>query len=163
MTNATWKLVYSKPRAELKLAQRLRDRGIEVYCPVVSTFKQWSDRKKKVSEPLFKSYVFVKISDHEREILFATPGFVNFVYWLGKPVEVRDSVIEETRHFLSQVDHSSIQVHRLQPGREVEVKFGPLKGQKGIVQSLGNKKARLMIEAMGTFVEADISISELVG
>ena len=57
-----WYVLYTKPRHEIKALERLAQNGFEVYCPMKTTLKQWSDRKKKVSEPLLPSYIFIKIS-----------------------------------------------------------------------------------------------------
>ena len=54
-----WLVIYTKPRSEKKVSQRLKEMGIMIFCPTVTTVRQWSDRKKKVEVPLFNSYVFV--------------------------------------------------------------------------------------------------------
>ena len=56
-----WFAVYTKPRWEKKVSGILDDNGIENYCPLNKVVKQWSDRKKVILEPLFKSYVFVRV------------------------------------------------------------------------------------------------------
>jgi len=64
----TWMAVYTKPRSEKKVAERLEKAGIEVYCPLQTVIKQWSDRKKKIKIPVFPSYVFVHVGESERLI-----------------------------------------------------------------------------------------------
>ena len=61
--NSNWHVLYTKPRHEIKTLERLAQNGFEVYCPMKTTLKQWSDRKKKVSEPLLPSYIFIKITE----------------------------------------------------------------------------------------------------
>ena len=56
---AKWYAVYVKSRFEKKSASLLERDGVTVYLPLITTVKQWSDRRKKVDEPLFKSYLFV--------------------------------------------------------------------------------------------------------
>ena len=56
-----WYVIYTKPKNEKKVAERLQQIEIEVFCPLVTVVKQWSDRKKKIQIPLFNSYVFVFI------------------------------------------------------------------------------------------------------
>ncbi|MBL0358846.1 MAG: UpxY family transcription antiterminator [Chitinophagaceae bacterium] len=58
--------MYTKPRWEKKVACLLDEKGIENYCPLNKVVKQWSDRKKVVLEPVFKSYVFVKILEDKK-------------------------------------------------------------------------------------------------
>ena len=56
-----WHVIYTAPRAEKKVNERLESQGVETYLPLQKTLRQWSDRKKKVSIPLFNSYVFVRV------------------------------------------------------------------------------------------------------
>ena len=83
-----WFALYTKPRNEKKVAENLAALGIEVYCPLVTTIKQWSDRKKKVESPLIPSYVFVKIEEANRKEVFQVSGVVQYVFWLGKPAKI---------------------------------------------------------------------------
>ena len=54
-----WHALYVRSRSEKKVLSQLEEMGIEAYLPLVTKVKQWSDRRKKIEEPLFKSYVFV--------------------------------------------------------------------------------------------------------
>src|ERR1700680_3793725 len=89
-----WYAIYTRPRWEKKVTERLTRGKIETYCPLINVLKQWADRKKTILEPLFTSYVFVHISDTERILVKETDGIINFVHWLGKPAIVRDEEIE---------------------------------------------------------------------
>ncbi|HKG67232.1 MAG TPA: UpxY family transcription antiterminator, partial [Segetibacter sp.] len=60
-------------------------KGVECWCPLKKTQKQWSDRKKVIEEPLFTSYVFVRINETEKSVVLMTDGILNFVYYIGKP------------------------------------------------------------------------------
>ena len=65
-----WYVIYTKPRSEKKVAERLSEDGVEVYCPMIKTIRQWSDRKKKVLLPMFPGYVFVHVSLMDKTKLF---------------------------------------------------------------------------------------------
>ena len=52
-----WYAIYTMPRAEKKVYERLVDIGVTSYLPLVTTIRIWSDRKKKVTSPLISSYV----------------------------------------------------------------------------------------------------------
>ena len=54
-----WHALYVRSRSEKKVLSQLEDMGVQAYLPLISVVKQWSDRRVKVEEPLFKSYVFV--------------------------------------------------------------------------------------------------------
>src|SRR5206468_12120920 len=100
----SWYVVYTKPRWEKKVADLLTRKGIESYCPLNKVKKQWHDRKKIISEPLFTSYVFVHISVHSHNNVLQTSGIINFVYWLGKPAVVRDDEIDTIKSFLDHYE-----------------------------------------------------------
>ncbi len=78
----------------------LKEKGIACYCPLRKVSRRWSDRIKVVEEPLFKSYVFVKIEDNERTAVRMTKGVVNFVYSNGKPAILRQTQIEKIKHII---------------------------------------------------------------
>src|SRR5687767_5047441 len=99
-----WYAVYTKPRREKKVDKLLNEKGMESYCPLQKIQRQWSDRKKIVEEPLFKSYVFVRISDEQQTELRMVNGVVNFVYWMGKPAIIKDKEIEIIKKFLNEYE-----------------------------------------------------------
>jgi transcription antitermination factor NusG len=76
-----WYAIYTKPRWEKKVNTILSQKGIESWCPIQRIERQWSDRKKIVEEPLFKSYVFVRISEAEKNEVIITGGVLNFVHY----------------------------------------------------------------------------------
>ena len=61
--NKKWFVIYTRSRFEKKIYQELLKINIESYLPLQKKLKQWSDRKKWVEEPLFRSYIFVKIDN----------------------------------------------------------------------------------------------------
>jgi transcription antitermination factor NusG len=136
--------------------------GYEVYCPTIKTLKQWSDRKKKVEEPLFRSYVFIKMAPHEVSQIYWVPGFSRFVNWLGKPVIVRESEIESIKMFLNRVVHDSIQIDHFTVGDQITIRSGALKKVKGVVLKIGKRKAVLQIDSLGTLIKAEVALSDLV-
>ena len=101
MIRLVWNVLYTKSKTEKKVFERLFNLGIDVFCPFQRTLKKWSDRKKWVDEPVFKSYIFVKSPDSESQKLeiLNTPGVVRFLYWLGQPAQVRQVEIDAIRSF----------------------------------------------------------------
>ncbi len=79
-----WYVVYTKPKWEKKVAEQLKNAGVECYCPLIVKIHQWSDRKKKVEVPLFNSYVFVRLAEEDRNLVFQSTGAVRYLFWLGK-------------------------------------------------------------------------------
>ena len=146
-----WYAVYTKSRTEKKVTLRLKEAGIEAYCPVNKREKQWSDRKKITEEPLFRSYVFVNIDlEKEAHIVRRTLGVVNFVYWLNKPAVIQDAEILAIQQFLSQ--HAAVEVlgNMLHVGDFITIDAGALKGQKAEVVGIKNRhEVRLRIDSLG--------------
>lgn len=146
-----WYAVYTKSRTEKKVALRLREEGIEAYCPVKRQEKQWSDRRKVTEEPLFRSYLFVNIDlAIQSAVVRRTLGVVNFVYWLNKPAVIQDDEIVAIQQFLSE--HASVEVlgNTLQVGDFITIDAGALKGQKAEVTGIKNRhEVRLRIDSLG--------------
>jgi transcription antitermination factor NusG len=107
-----WFAAYTKPRWEKKVSGVLERKGVECWCPLKKTEKQWSDRKKVVEEPLFTSYVFVRINETEKSVVLMTDGILNFVYYIGKPAIIRDEEIDIIKKFLSE-KQASVSVQSL--------------------------------------------------
>lgn len=146
-----WFAIYTKPRTEKKVAERLQQIGIEAYCPMVKQVKQWSDRKKKVETPLIASYVFVNLTEAERPKVFEVSGVVRYLFWLGKPAQVAQQDIERLQNTL-QDNYTSIQTEALQPGTKMTIPAGPFKGKEGTVTNANDKRVQLVLEELGCVI-----------
>ncbi len=157
-----WFAVYTNPRAEKKVHAELIREGIEVYLPLQRTLKLWSDRKKWVEEPLFRSYIFVHISESEYYAVLNTPGVVRFITFEGKAVPVPEQQIEAIRYYLSSDEKPVAVDPGLVPGQVVEVMKGPLRGLRGeLVEISGRRKVKVEIEAIGQSIMVTIPLSQL--
>lgn len=155
-----WTAFYTKPRNEKKVAERLIDQGYEMYCPVRTVLKQWSDRKKKVKEVLFTSYVFAFVDEQERQHILLDQGIVSSVFWLGKPVCIPAGEINAVKSFLS--DHPGADIcHQVVLGQEIQIKSGPLKGETGIVERLKGNKLVVSLSSLGISLQAELPVSQL--
>lgn len=160
--NLHWFAVYTKPRWEKKVSQLLDDKGIENYCPLNKVIKQWSDRKKMVLEPIFKSYVFVRVADDDKWDLKKINGIINFVYWLGKPARVKDEDIFTIRKFLNEF--TDVQVDEQQPlqvNSKVRIRQGVLMNYHGILVEISGSRAKVKIESMGLQLSAQFDKKNL--
>ena len=160
--NLYWFAVYTKPRWEKKVAGLLDQNGIENYCPLNKVVKQWSDRKKIVLEPLFKSYVFVRVKDTEKWDLKNVNGILNFVYWLGKPARIKDEDIFTIKKFLNEFSDVQIEeVSGLAINAKVRVKQGLLMNYNGILVELNGNRAKVRIETLGVQMSANFDKKNL--
>lgn len=156
-----WYAVYTKPRWEKKVYSLLTEKGKEAYCPLNRVRKKWSDRVKWVDEPLFKSYVFVKIAESEMTRVRMVNGVVNFVYWLGKPAIVKDREIEIIRKFLNDYIDVSAEPLDLHAEAKVIIQCGAFMGKKATVIKVINNRVRVNIESIGFSLVATINKSNL--
>ena len=157
-----WYAVYTKPRWEKKVAKLLDEKGIENYCPLNKVVKQWSDRKKVVMEPIFKSYVFVRVEDKEKFELKNISGILNFVYWLGKPAIVRDEDIDTIRKFLNEFGEVTVsEIGQLKVNAKVRVKQGIMMNYQGLLVEVMGNKAKVRIESMGIYLFAQFDKKNL--
>lgn len=144
-----WYVVYTKPKWEKKVAEKLNQIGIECYCPLIIQMKQWSDRKKKVEVPLFNSYVFVQLADTDRNSVFQVAGVVRYLFWLGKPAIVRDDEINSIKASLKAPNISDISVTSIRVGDHIKIETGAFTNQDAIVQEVSNTHYILVLESLG--------------
>ncbi len=152
-----WYVIYTKPRWEKRVFREFEALEIEAYCPMITEVRQWSDRKKKVETPLFKSYVFVRLPAAVRDKVFQSPGVVQFLYWLGKPAVVRDAEIATLKHWLDNDNVEEIETGNLSPGDRITIASGNFKGQDAVIKEIGNKRLRLVLGTMGFVVNVKLS------
>ena len=143
-----WYVLYVKPRNEKKVALQLEALGVTVFCPLVIQIRQWSDRKKKVEMPLINSYVFVKLKEKEREVVFQIPGVVRYVFWLEKPAIVRESEIKILQESLKETI-SEVEVMQIKAGDLMDIPSGPFKGEKGVVKEINGKSIQFILQGLG--------------
>jgi len=144
-----WYAIYTKPRWEKKVSQILNDKGIENYLPLQKTLKQWSDRRKLVTEPLFKSYVFVCIDHAQHLPTLQTPGVVRFITFERKAVSIPPLQIEAIKVFVETGEDMFSDIPEMEIGDRVVVTRGSLKGLEGTLVQISNKhRMRIMIEGI---------------
>ena len=143
-----WFALYTKSRNEKRVAENLAALGIEAYCPLVTTIKQWSDRKKKVESPLIPSYVFVKIEEANRKDVFQVAGVVQYVFWLGKPAIIKSQEIEALKTQLA-TPVVKVDIETWTPNTQIQINEGPFKNQMAVVDKVSTNKVTLIIKSLG--------------
>ena len=164
MLNKKWYAIYTRAKAEKKVYKQLKEKGIEAFLPLQTTLKQWSDRKKKVEEPLFRSYIFVKI-DYIKEYVevLQTYGAVYFVKINKIPVVVRDNHIEIVRRLINEGKTIEISNERFPKGAEVTIKAGPFSGFEGeVIAHKGHNKLKIHVKAVGSSILVEIPTEHMV-
>lgn len=152
-TEAKWFALYTTPRAEKKVSSRLGQMGIVHYLPLTKVLKKWSDRKKVVEEPLFKSYMFVKISEAEYYKVLGTSGVVKFVSFGGQAESIPEDQIMIIKRLLMQELPLTVSYDKLEKGTPVEVIAGPLMGTLGeLISQRGESRLAVNIHTIDTSI-----------
>jgi transcriptional antiterminator RfaH len=135
-----WLALYTKPRSEFKAEEQLINSNIHTYLPTITRLKQWSDRKKKVTEPLFRGYIFIYADEQERLISVEKQAIVRCLFDTGRPARIPDWQIENIRKMLES--SSDIIVHNgIVPGIKVMIKSGAFRGVIGTVINESSSKS----------------------
>lgn len=158
---SNWYVLYTKPRHEKKVAERLTKAGYKIYCPLQKFIRKWSDRTKVAEEPLFKGYVFIQIEEHRREEVFIYPGTFRYLFWLRRPAIVREEEIAVIQKWLGHYDHERIKVTDISLGTYVRITSGKFMNEEGILLDTSNSKALVQLKEMGIQLTLDLRQNEL--
>ncbi|MDD4107376.1 MAG: UpxY family transcription antiterminator [Prolixibacteraceae bacterium] len=158
-----WFVIYTKTNREKRIYENLRNENIECFLPLKRTLRQWSDRKKWIEEPLFKCYIFVKVSNKEFFNVLCIPGVIYYVSFGGKAHPVPEQQIMNIERFVRQEEKGIILTReRINKGAKAEILAGPLKGVRGeIVQIHGQSRILIRIESLGYCLHANVSQDEI--
>jgi len=158
-----WYAVFTKPRAEKKVHQRMVDNDIEAFLPLVKTIRQWSDRKKTIQVPLISSYIFVNMLEKDLNRTLPIPGTVNVLKHLGKPAKIKDIEIENLRILSSNSEsHEISNCISVLKGDAIEVVNGPFMGLIATCIKEGtNHRVVVKIDSLGSCFNVNIPMSFL--
>lgn len=154
-----WHALYVHSRAEKKVFERLQEMGAEAYLPLVTKMKRWSDRMKKVEEPLFKSYLFVRSDEKWHFQILSIPGVTKFVCFEHKAVVVPENQIKAVMKYCNDYveEDNEINETELHEGQLVMITSGELMGLTGRLAPINNKKRLIVyIESVGQYIPVNI-------
>lgn len=110
---------------------------------------------KIIEEPLFKSYVFVKVDDGEMSQVRYVDGVLNYVYWNGKPAIVREQEIIDVKKFMSEYEDVEVSSIELKPADAVVLNTGVMMGATGrVVRIMGSNTVEVRIDSLGFILTA---------
>lgn len=160
-TVAHWYAFYVQVRHEKKVDDRLLKKGIEVFTPMISHLKQWSDRKKRVEEPLIRGYVFCKIALKDRMEVLDTPGVLNILKFAGKWAPIPDVQIDTLRIMVEHPETLRPENY-VKVGEYVTLIAGPFTGARGIVQRTpGPDRLVLRLDKIQLAFSVEVSRSDI--
>jgi transcriptional antiterminator RfaH len=147
----SWNVIYTKSRSEKKVEERLKNIGIEAYCPVRTEVKFWSDRKKSILVPVLPSMVLVKIEKNKRNQVFDIPGVVRYMFWLKKHAVVRDSEVDSLKLLLKSNNLIEHNVASYNVGDEI--KISSLEDQLGIIKKISKNQIWVVLKQLGYVIK----------
>ena len=163
--NKNWFALYTKPRSEFKAAEQLKILSIEYYLPLATTIRQWSDRKKKITEPVIRGYIFINADERERLLALEQFSIVRCVSERGRPAVIPQWQIDNLRKMLEY--HGDFQVMQgLIPGKKIKIIDGPFAGVVATYREIENERTiSVSIELLNRSVIAHLpkeSVIEII-
>jgi transcription antitermination factor NusG len=152
-----WYAVQTRAKHEKKVATELRGTGIEVFLPLMTEMRQWSDRRMSVDVPLFSCYLFVNVdsSAEARIAVLRAAGVLRFVGGHHEEAAIPDRDIENINILLEKkvpfVSQSFLKI-----GQRVRIRGGALDGVEGVLTRC-NGKNRLALSV--DTIQRSLSIS----
>jgi transcriptional antiterminator NusG len=153
-----WYAIRTRSRHEKVAAHELTERGIEVFLPLTTSVRVWSDRRQKIELPLFPGYAFVRVgyfSPQRVRVLQAT-GVAGFVGPNPAEVAIPDEQIEAIRTVM--LSKTAVAEHPfLKVGQRIRVRCGALKGVEGILVALnGARNLVISVEPIQRSLSIDL-------
>jgi transcription antitermination factor NusG len=147
--NAVWFALQTRYRFEKKVAAQLSSKGMEVFLPLRTENRKWSDRQKLVTVPLFPGYAFVRAARSValRLLVLQTAGVMGFVSFAGTAATVPQKQIEDLRLLLAQAVPFSLYPF-LRTGQRVRIRGGCLHGVEGLLTQRDKGKLVISIESI---------------
>jgi transcription antitermination factor NusG len=145
-----WYGLQTRPRHEKMVAQRLEERGVTAFLPLVTEVRRWSDRKKSVQLPLFSCYVFAKFAPNRTERLrvLRVDGVFGLVGDRGEGAAIPEEQIDTVRSLIEgKLPYSSHPFLKI--GQRVRIRSGALDGLEGILVSRnGDRTLVISVDAI---------------
>jgi transcription antitermination factor NusG len=152
-----WYVFYVTAKHERKAEALLIRDGFEPYLPLIKTLKYWKQRKKWLEEPLFKSYIFVKVKKNQLYDVLQIPSIITYVRFSGEPAIIRQQHIDLIKELIINKTKFELSTKTIKVGEAIKLKTGPFKGQKGVVKEIRGKKRLLVsLESINFTLEIEL-------
>ena len=148
-----WFVIYTKPKSELKVLERLTDLGIEAYTPTKIEVRKWSDRKKKVTVCLLPSMVLVCLEEKEVNKVFEVPGVRRYMFVHGERARVKNDEVLAMKHYIENTYQLLDKKDHL-VGSKIKI---PSLNQEAEIISVKGKRCIAQLELLGATVSFQLS------
>lgn len=151
-----WHIVYTRPLQERKVVEILTRKKIENFCPLKQQDTKKRMRRKLIAEPLFPSYVFVRVSEKDLLDLKTIPEVINIVYWKNKPATIYDEEITMIKTFLKEYSDVRVEKGIVSLSEHAAIEKEPLMEREGNVITVSDKTIRAYLPSLGYYVHAEV-------
>lgn len=134
MSQQHWYALYTKPKAEYKVATALEQAGIEVFLPEIQT----KEEPQMVMEPFFPCYLFMSanLQRLDTSVWKWMPGLRHIVAYGDQPIHLSPEIIRLIRSKIVQLNTklSDSPAPKFEPGDSVRIMHGPLQDMEAIFE-----------------------------
>lgn len=159
----SWFAVTTRSRHEKAAAATCHSQGITCFLPMIEEVRRWSDRKQRITSPVFPGYLFVCIErTPEAQVrVLRVPGVADFVKNRQGPMPVAEHELENVRKVLARgipvAAHTS-----LTAGAQVRVTRGPLAGVEGtFVRAGGRSRILISVQLIQQAVAVEVEEADV--
>jgi transcriptional antiterminator RfaH len=150
---AIWLVVKTRARQEERARENLERQDFEVYLPKLQVPRRVRDQWRKVTEPLFPGYLFIRTNPHEVSLspVRSTFGVSGVVRFGQQVVPMPDDIIGFLRQ--REIDDAGPELLETLPfrrGDKVDVLSGAFAGLSAVYQMpKGRDRAVLLVSLLG--------------
>ncbi|MDF2476433.1 MAG: hypothetical protein K0S24_1916 [Sphingobacterium sp.] len=135
-----WIVMYTKSNCERKYSEFLNDNNIVHFLPLRRVLKKWHDRNKLLHQPLFPSYVFVKLKSRQEYMTSLSCKWCNYFLKTNNTIStIEEFIISDLKKILDSETKFDISNSK-NLGRKVIIQGGILNGLIGDLLEVNNKK-----------------------
>jgi hypothetical protein len=158
-----WYVLYTRAQCEKRVAALLMKKKIENFFPLVSVETEKSWRNKVLYKPLFKSYVFVYVTEQEAVLLAHADGVISLLHWLGKPAVISETEINAIKEFTR--DYQNIDLEKLSVNSNVIERnvYQPSYEIEGNLLAVKNKTIKINLPSLGYAMIATLKEESIFG
>jgi transcription antitermination factor NusG len=151
-----WMALQVKSRSEKLVAFALNSKHIEVFLPLYTARRRWSDRVKQIELPLFDGYVFCRLNPVHRMPVLTIPGVIQIVGIGRTPVPIADDEIQALQSVMRS-GLPSMPWPFLEVGQRVRVRHGALRDLEGILlKAKGSHRLVLSVSLLQRSVAVEV-------
>ena len=145
-----WYVLYTKPRHEKKVFERLSELRIEAFLPMQKSAVGNSKGSRRFTIPLFPSYVFIYLKNTKDYLdAMQVEGVFTFVRFGKEMAMLKDSVISELKLIVDKCEDLQVSGEVFNAGQKLVIHNGPLAGLScECIQYFGEKKILVRVNLL---------------